>query len=57
MKTLKIDLTDKQWKRVLHERHYEVGEELSEEEIKEGIEIDLKNVLLAEWYPERWLTQ
>lgn len=56
MKTLEINLTDKQWRHVLRQRRYEVGE-LTEQEIKEGIETDLRNVLLSEWYPERWLIQ
>jgi len=50
MITLEIDLTDKEWQHVLRQRRYEVGEEFAEEQIKEGIETDLRNKLL-EWYP------
>jgi len=53
METLQIDLTDNEWKRVLRERRYEIGEELSKCEIKKSVETDLRNVLLTEWYPER----
>lgn len=52
MVTLQIELTDKEWEHLLRERRYEVGEEFSEQDIKEGIEIDLRNKLL-EWYPMR----
>lgn len=57
MKTLQVDLTDKEWQHVLRQRRYEVGEELSECEIKKSVETDLRNVLLTEWYPERWIIQ